>query len=179
MLFFTSVEHLKGRVTAGSVIATSAVVVGSSWAAVIHSQSASVDLLVLEEFQSLNSALNIDEVGMCETSWLSSASINGNSDVEDVANITEKVVQVGVRHLESKVTDKKGLGWILHDPIYVGLELVVDDHLATLIDGVGLGLNGSSSLVDVLELDISETTRKITLALQVSIIVGKSQLTPC
>jgi hypothetical protein len=62
---------------------------------------------------------------------LTGTSVNGNPDINDISNITEELVQVGVGHLEGKVAYEESLGWrVLLSPL-TGLGLVVDNKTAT------------------------------------------------
>lgn len=94
--------------------------------AVIKSQCAPVDLLALKSLHALGGALLINEVGMSESSWLASTSVNGNTDVNDISNITEELVEIGIGHLEGKVADEEGLGWRVRHVLTAGPVLVVD-----------------------------------------------------
>lgn len=60
----------------------------------IDPQCSSVDDLLLEHFPCLGSALNVDEVSMSKASGLTSPSVDGNTDIHNVANVTEKIVEV-------------------------------------------------------------------------------------
>jgi hypothetical protein len=51
--------------------------------------------------------LDIDKVGMSETSWLSSSSINRNSDVSYVSDAFEQVIQISIGHLKGHVPYEK------------------------------------------------------------------------
>lgn len=58
---------------------------------VVDSELAAVDGLLLEDRLGGRGALDVDEVGVRETSGLAGAAVNGDSDVEHVADLTEEV----------------------------------------------------------------------------------------
>jgi hypothetical protein len=58
----------------------------------------------------LHRALNVDEISMRETSRLPSTSVNGNTDIDNIANALEEIVKVAISHLEGHVTDEERLG---------------------------------------------------------------------
>lgn len=123
----------------------------------IDSQFASIDLLAHKLLQTLHSAIHINEVCVCETSWLAGTSINGNPDIDNIANVTEELVEIGIRHLEGKVANEEGLGGRIGGGAALGLGHVVDNEAAAFHDGLVLGLNGIGSLFDSLEFNISES----------------------
>lgn len=47
---------------------------------------------------------------MRKASWLAGASINGNADVDDVLDATEKIAEVSVRHFKRHVANEEGSG---------------------------------------------------------------------
>ena len=94
---------------------------------------------------------------MGETSWLTRASVNGNTNIDHILDITEKLVQIGIRHLECKVANEEGLGWRGLTNIALRLVHVVDDKTAALQNAEILGLDGSSCFLDGAEFNISET----------------------
>lgn len=47
---------------------------------------------------------------MCEPSRLSRPAINGNANIDHIADAAEEVVEIAVSHLEGHVADEKGLG---------------------------------------------------------------------
>ncbi len=94
---------------------------------------------------------------MSETSWLAGAAVNGNTNVDNVLDVAEKLVQVGVGHLESEVADEEGLGWGVLGAVLGGVGHVVDDHAAAGEDGVVEGLDGLGGGVNVLEGNVTET----------------------
>jgi hypothetical protein len=51
---------------------------------VVDSELAAVDALLLQDCLGLDSAVNVNEVGVCETPRLTGTTVNGDSDVEDV-----------------------------------------------------------------------------------------------
>jgi hypothetical protein len=102
-----------------------------------------------------------------ETSWLTGSSVNGNTDVDDVSNVAEQLVEISVGHLESEVADEERLGGlVLFAWLVGGLVLVVDDHTAAFEDGFVLGFDGCGGLVDGLKLDISKSAKYLSVKLQ-------------
>lgn len=67
---------------------------------VVESQSAAIGFLLFKNLHAFHGTFDIDEVGMCETTRLSGASINGNSDVDDVSDTTEQIAQITIGHLK-------------------------------------------------------------------------------
>jgi len=130
--------------------------------AVINSQNAAIDLLTLESLHTLNGALHINEVCVGESSWLAGASVNGNTDINDISNVTEELVEVRVGHFEGKVTDEEGLGRWVAVFRTAGLALVVDNETAAFINCLMLGLDGSGGLIDRAELNVSETSKHVS-----------------
>jgi len=53
---------------------------------------------------------------MGETSWCSRAAIDCDSDVHNIPNLAEKIIEVLVGHLERHVTDEERLGWFVTEP---------------------------------------------------------------
>ncbi len=101
---------------------------------------------------------------MGETSWLAGSSVNGHADVDDVSNVTEQLVEISVRHLEGEVTNEEGLGGLVLGARFVGgLVLVIDDQATAFEDGLVLGFDGCGGLLDGLILDISESTKHISV----------------
>ena len=95
---------------------------------------------------------------MSESSWLASASVNGNTDINDISNITEELVEISIGHLEGKVADEESLGWWVCDVLTTGLVLVVDDETAAFEDLLVLSFDGSGGLVNGFEFDVSESS---------------------
>lgn len=113
--------------------------------------------MTLENLHALDGAVNIDKVGVSESSWLTSASVNGNADIDDVSDITEELVEISIRHLEGKVSDEESLGWGVCGFLPTGLVLVVDDKTAAFEYFLMLGLDGSGGLLEGFEFDVSES----------------------
>jgi hypothetical protein len=63
-------------------------------ARVVNSELASVDSLLLESLLCGDGALNIGEVGVCETPRLSGTTVDGDPDVEHVLDAPEKVCEI-------------------------------------------------------------------------------------
>jgi hypothetical protein len=76
----------------------------------VDAQLTSVDDLLLQHFPRTSGASNIDEVCVSEASRLTGAPVNSNTDIHDIANVAEEVVQVLVRHLEGHVANEESLG---------------------------------------------------------------------
>lgn len=80
---------------------------------VIDSERSAVVLLTSQDLHGLHCTLNIDKVGMGKTSGLTRPSINSDSDIDDIADASEKVVQVSVGHLEGHVANEQSLArWV-------------------------------------------------------------------
>jgi hypothetical protein len=125
--------------------------------AVIHSEPATVHLLAKEGLLALDRAIHINKVRMGKTSWLAGPYINGNPDIEDVADVAEELVEVGIGHLESEVADEEGLGRRVLLNGADGPSRVVHDDASAFESAVVLGLNGCLCLLDTFKLDISES----------------------
>lgn len=95
---------------------------------------------------------------MGKTSWLAGPSVDGDPDVKYVSDVTEKLVEISIGHLESKVADKEGLGWWVHALRAVtGLVYVVDNEAAAFVDLLMLGFNGSGCLVNGLIFNVTKS----------------------
>ena len=80
---------------------------------VIDSQLSTIVLLSAQGLHGLHSTLDINEICVSETSWLASPSIDCDSDINDIANTSEKVVKISVGHLKRHVTNEEGLArWV-------------------------------------------------------------------
>lgn len=141
----------------------------SCTSAIVHSQLAAIQLLSDKSFLSSNGTLDITEISVCESSWLSGSSVDGNTDINDIVNITEELVEIGIGHLEGDVTDEEGLGWLGWPSGLVGFEHIVHNDAAALKDRLVLGLDGGSGLLDSLEENVAET--RYLLALCCSILL--------
>jgi hypothetical protein len=60
---------------------------------VVDSELSAVYALLLQDLLGLDGALNVDEVGVCETPRLSGTTVDGDSDVEDVLDGPEQVCE--------------------------------------------------------------------------------------
>jgi hypothetical protein len=70
---------------------------------VVDSELTAVDHLLLESLLGGHGALNIGEVGVCETPRLTGATVDGDSDVEDVLDLSEEIYMMYVsRVLEER-----------------------------------------------------------------------------
>jgi hypothetical protein len=146
------------------------VVVGAGLAEV-HAELPSVDGLLLQDFSSLGRAGDVDEVGVSESSRLASPPVNGNADVHDVANVTEEVVEVLVRHLEGHVSDEESLrrsvvleaaGSTASFGVILGC-VELDDKVAAFKHLHVEVVDGGLRVGNILELDVSETVKAISL----------------
>lgn len=59
--------------------------------AVIHLQCSAIHGLPLQHLLGLLRSLDVDEVGVGKASRLSGAAVNGDADIEDVADVAEEV----------------------------------------------------------------------------------------
>ena len=104
---------------------------------------------------------------MGEASGLACPAVDGDTDVHDVADIAEEIVQVLVRHLKRHVANEERLcgrvGLVVAAGtagLGVGLSLVeLADEVAALEDLHVKVVDGSLGVFDVLELDVSESTQ--------------------
>lgn len=128
--------------------------------AVIHSQLAAVHFLAVKDLQPLGGALNVNKICVRETSWLAGAPVDGNPDVEDIADITEELVEIGIGQLVGEVTDEERLGRAAF-PLWRWMprrmDLVVHDQPSALVYALILRRNGSSGLLNCFELKKSES----------------------
>lgn len=86
-----------------------AAVTTTGTSAIVYSQCASIQLLAVEGLLCSDSTLDILEVSVCESPWLSGTSVNGNTNINDILDVTEKLVEVGIGHLEWDVTEEESL----------------------------------------------------------------------
>jgi hypothetical protein len=131
----------------------------------VDAELSSVDGLLLQNLPSLGGAGHVDEVGMSETSGLAGPPVNGNTDIHDVANVAEEVVEVLVRHLEGHVSDEESLGGRIalevagrtarHGVVLGRVEL--HDKVATFENLHVEVVDGGLRVRDALKLDVSET----------------------
>src|ERR1039458_6725974 len=112
-----------------------------SGATEIDSQRAAINFLSDECFLALNGTLNINKVSWCKTSWPTSASINGNTNVNDILNILEKFVEISIRHLKGKVANEECLGWGVLPGFSSRFVLVVNHETAAFQDGLVFGFD--------------------------------------
>jgi hypothetical protein len=132
----------------------------------VYTELPSVDGLLLQHLPGTGGAGNIDEVGMGEASGLSGPPVDGNTDIHDVANVAEEVVEVLVGHFKRHVSDEKSLGGRVALTKAtggaagpgVGLGRVeLDNEVATFEDLHVEVVDGSLCVGNALELDVSET----------------------
>lgn len=84
----------------------------SSWGAsagntVVNLQSSTISILFRQHLQSLGGTFDIDEIGVGEASRLSTSSIDGDSDVDNVPDISEEFVEIFIRHPEAHVANEE------------------------------------------------------------------------
>lgn len=136
----------------------------------VHAKLPAVDDLLAERIFGLGGTGDIDEIGMCEASRLTGPSVNGDTYVHDVADIAEKVVEIFVRHLEGHVADEEGLGRRVglegsvlgaRPRVLLGL-VILDDKVAALENLHVKGLDGGLRILEILELNISESKHIIS-----------------
>ena len=94
---------------------------------------------------------------MCETSGLTGASIDGNSDINDIANIAEELVEISIGHFECQVADEEGLGRWVGFIFASGDGLVVDYESAPFINCLVLCFNGGGCLFSGCEFNVSKS----------------------
>lgn len=135
--------------------------VTTSWAGrstrVVNTEGTVVNRLALELLHGLLSRRDISEISVSESTWLAGAAVNGNTDVNDVLDIAEQLVQVGVGHLEWEVADEEGLGWGVLGTVGLRVDHVVNDHAAAGEEGIVEVLDGLGGGGDILEGNISES----------------------
>lgn len=155
LAWLTALATLWATLTVTTTVAT-------SWAGrstrVVNTEGTVVNRLALELLHGLLSRRNISEISVSESTWLTSAAVNGNTDVDDVLDIAEQLVQVGVGHLEWEVANEESLGWGVLGTVGLRVDHVVDDHAAAGKEGVVEVLDGLGGGGDVLEGDISESS---------------------
>lgn len=153
LAWLTALATLWATLTVTTTVAT-------SWAGrstrVVNPEGTVVNRLALELLHGLLSRRDISEISVSESTWLAGAAVNGNTDVNDVLDIAEQLVQVGVGHLEWEIADKEGLGWGVLGTVGLRVDHVVDNHAAAGEEGVVKVLDGLGGGGDVLEGDISE-----------------------
>lgn len=110
---------------------------GCAWTkGIVDSQRSSVVLLSLEYSHGVHSALRIREVSMRETSWLAGSAVDGDSNIDDITNTTEQVVQIAIGHFEGHVANEQGLAWRVLG--FRGTTLVVTFGAVACFGGVGV-----------------------------------------
>jgi hypothetical protein len=132
----------------------------------IDAELAAVDDLLAKNLLRLGGAGNVDEVCVGEASGLAGPAVDGNTDVHDIANVAEEVVQVLVRHLEGHVANEESLRGRVGNVaaagrgrLGVGLGPVeLADEVAALEDLHVQVVDGGLGVLDVLEVDVSEST---------------------
>ena len=132
----------------------------------VDAERPSVDDLSVQGLPRLGSTLDVNEVSVGEASGLAGPAVDGDTDVNDVANVAEKVVQVLVGHLERHVADEDGLGrgagdvWLLVGVPGLFLGLVeLANQVAALEDLHVEVLDGRLGVLNALVLDVSESVK--------------------
>lgn len=114
LAFYSSILSIwlmiPGRNSPDILLFSSSIFGRGAWSIrVIHAQPSAIRLFTLQLLHSVHRALDINEIGMCETSGLSGSSINGDTHVDHIADTAEEVVEITVGHLEGHVADEEGL----------------------------------------------------------------------
>ena len=76
----------------------------------VHAELPSVNGLLHQNLPRPSGAGNIDEVGVSKASGLAGSPVDGDTDVHDITNVAEEIIQVLVRHLKRHVSDEESLG---------------------------------------------------------------------
>lgn len=167
---FSSYHHLKAAlprrtISRRTIPASSTSTLPRRAQGVIQPQRTVVNLLPIQHLRGLNRRLHIREIRVRESSRLSRAAINSNTDVDDVGDVAEQLVQVCVGHLEGEVADEEGLGGgVLGLDDRAGLGHVVYDQAAAFEDGLVALLDGVAGGFDVFEFDVAESVGVLACA---------------
>lgn len=103
---------------------------------------------------------------MREPPWLSRSAINGNTNINHIADAAEKVVEIAVSHLEGHVADEKGLGrgiLRLAGAVGAGFQLrgleggVLDGEAAAFEELLVEGCDGFRGRFGGFEVDVAES----------------------
>ena len=129
----------------------------------VNTEWPAVDDLSVQRLLRHGGTLDVNEVSVGEASGLAGPAVDSDTDINDVANVAEKVVQVLVRHLERHVADEEGLGrgvggvcLVAVLPALLGL-VELADQVAALEDLHIEVLNGRLGVLNALVLDVSES----------------------
>lgn len=131
----------------------------ASWGAAgeVNPEAAAMEILALQLLPSLLGARNIDEVGVCEAPGRAGAAVDGDTDVNDVLDIFEHVVEILVGHLEGHVADEERFArgcWCGVAPALFLVEL--HDEAAAFEDLEIEVVDGGFGIFDVLELNVAK-----------------------
>lgn len=135
----------------------------------VDPQPPAVDFLVLKVLLRGFSAGDIDEVGVGETSGLAGTSVDGDSDVENIPDVAEEVVEVFVGHLEGHVANEERLGGLLGGARGTGrdaglaADVVLHGQATALEDLLVERLQGGGGVLYSVELDVAETVHVVSL----------------
>jgi hypothetical protein len=103
---------------------------------------------------------------MREPSRLSRSAINGNTNIDHIADAAEEVVEIAVSHLEGHVADEKGLGGRilrLAGAVGAGFQLrgleggILDGKAAAFEELLMQGFDGFRGRFGGFEVDIAES----------------------
>jgi len=138
----------------------------STWAiGVVDSQLAAIRLLPLQILHRIDRALDVDEVGVCKSSGLSSAAIDSDPHIDHVADAAEEVIEVAVRHLERHVADEESLAGRVErlvSAVSAGFHLggleggILNGEAAAFKELLVEGLDGFGSGFGGFEVDVAE-----------------------
>lgn len=106
-------------------------------------------------------AVDINEICVCKSSRLPSATINGHTNINDVSYFAEEVIEILIGHLEGHVADEEGLGGLIRAPWLYQVwwwspPVVLDGHSASLEDCLVHGCDSGIGVRLTLEFNITE-----------------------
>lgn len=130
----------------------------------VYAQLSSVVLLGLQELRGSFGALDVDKVGMCKASWLTGSPIDCHSDVQDILDLAEQVIEILVAHFVGEVTDEQRLRGRVDELVIVGWGSsgglraygILHDQASTLEDLAVECIAGSGGTGLVIEFYIAE-----------------------
>jgi hypothetical protein len=124
---------------------------------------------------------------MCEASRLARPPVDGDSDVHNVANAAEEIVQVLVRHLEGHVADEKGLGGLVDSIVAATaaaaarrvclLAVVLDNKVAAFEDLHIEVVDSGTGVVDGLELYVTESREYMSVRISLEDVARRARMT--
>lgn len=133
---------------------------------IIDPQHPAIEFLSLKILEALHRGLSIHKIRMCKASWLTCPSINGDPDIHDILDVSEKFVEICIRHLKCKVANEQSFARRVNTHRSRGLELVVYNEAAAVHDSLILGLYGSSCSINGIECDVTKPKEKISMLAQ-------------